>query len=272
MRTGRVVAGAVLALLVALVALPFYWAVVASLTPEARLFEGAVLWPREPVLEHYRALFVERDFVTPLRNSLVVAGATTALCITLGAPAAYAVARLAFRGRSLVLGLVLAVSVFPQVSLVSPLYVMLRALRLIDTHAGLVLPYTTFALPLAVWLLVGYFRQLPADLEEAALVDGATRLEALRHVVLPLAAPGLATAAVLTFVYCWNEFLFALSFTVSPERQTVPVAIALFRGQYQVPWGQILAAAVVATAPVAAAVLVLQRRIVQGLTAGAVKG
>lgn len=272
MTRGRLLAGSALALLVLLAALPFYWTVVASLTPEAALFEGATLWPRAATLDHYRALFRERDFWTPLRNSIAVASATTALCILLGAPAAYAVARLRFRGRGAVLAVVLAVSVFPQISLVSPLYVLLRALRLIDTYPGLILPYATFAMPLAVWLLVGYFRQLPADLEEAALVDGATRLQALRYVVLPLAVPGLATTAVLTFIYCWNEFLFALSFTVSPERHTVPVAIALFRGQYQVPWGQILAAAVVATAPVAVAVLLLQRRIVAGLTAGAVKG
>ncbi len=161
---------------------------------------------------------------------------------------------------------------FPQISIVSPLYLVLRSLRLIDTYPGLVLPYMTFAMPLTIWLLVGFFRQLPRDLEEAALVDGATRWQAFTKVLLPLAAPGLATTAILTFIYCWNEFLFALSFTLGPERQTVPVAIALFRGQYQVPWGQILAAAVVATAPVAALVLVFQRRIVQGLTAGAVKG
>ena len=134
------------------------------------------------------------------------------------------------------------------------------------------LPYLTFAMPLTIWLLVGFFRQLPAELEEAALIDGAGRLRTLWEIVLPLAAPGLATTAILTFLYCWNEFLFALSFTLGPERHTVPVAIALFRGQYQVPWGEILAAAVVATAPVAAIVLVAQRRIVAGLTAGAVKG
>ncbi len=127
-------------------------------------------------------------------------------------------------------------------------------------------------MPLTVWLLVGFFRQLPGELEEAALVDGATRWQSFTKILLPLAAPGLATTAILTFIYCWNEFLFALSFTLGPERQTVPVAIALFRGQYQVPWGQILAAAVLATAPVAAMVLIFQRRIVQGLTAGAVKG
>ena len=149
---------------------------------------------------------------------------------------------------------------------------MLRDLRLITTYPGLVLPYLTFAMPLAVWLLVGFFRQLPAELEEAAMVDGATRLQTLRQVVLPIAAPGLAATAILTFLYSWNEFLFALSFTLGPERQTVPVAIALFRGRYQVPWGQILAGSIVATLPVAVVVLAFQRRIVQGLTAGAVKG
>ena len=269
---GRWAVTAGLALLVLLMALPLYWAVVASLTPEAALFDGAPLVPRAVVLEHYRALFDERDFWTPIRNSLVVAGSTTVLCVSLGTLAAYALARLRFRGRGPLLGFILAATMFPQITVVSPLYLLLRALRLIDTYPGLVLPYLTFAMPLTVWLLVGFFRQLPHDLEEAALVDGASRWQAFVRVELPTAAPGLAATAILTFLYCWNEFLFALSFTLGPERQTVPVAIALFRGQYQVPWGQILAAAVVATVPVAAVVLVFQRRIVQGLTAGAVKG
>ena len=192
--------------------------------------------------------------------------------MSLGALAAYALARLRFRGKAPILAFVLAVAMFPQISIVSPLYLLLREVGLINTYPGLVLPYLTFAMPLTVWLLVGYFRQLPRDLEEAAMVDGASRLRVLREVVLPLAAPGLVTTAILTFLYCWNEFLFALSFTVGPERQTVPVAIALFRGRYQVPWGQVLAAAVVATVPVALLVLAFQRRIVQGLTAGSVKG
>ena len=224
------------------------------------------------VFDHYRALFTERDFGLPIRNSLVVAGATTLFCVTIGSLCAYALARLRFRGKALLLGVILAVSMFPQIAIVSPLFLLLRSVRLIDTYPGLILPYTTFAMPLAVWLLVGYFRQLPAELEEAAMVDGASRLRAFRDVIVPLALPGIAATAILTFVYSWNEFLFALSFTLGPERQTVPVAIALFRGQYQVPWGQVLAAAIVATAPVAALVLAFQRRIVQGLTAGAVKG
>jgi ABC-type glycerol-3-phosphate transport system permease component len=259
-------------LLIAALVLPFYWAIIASLTPEARLFDTPALIPRDLVLEHYRALFSERDFWIPIRNSLVVAGSTTVLCVTLGALCAYALARLHFPGKTALLGLVLAVSMFPQISVVSPVYLLLRELRLINTYPGLILPYLTFAMPLAVWLLVGFFRQLPPELEEAAMVDGASRLRTFGEVVLPVAAPGLAATAILTFLYSWNEFLFALSFTLGPERHTVPVAIALFRGRYQVPWGQILAASVVATAPVALVVLGFQRRIVQGLTAGAVKG
>lgn len=261
-----------LALLVVASAFPFYWAIVSSFTPESRLFRSPSLFPADLVLDHYRTLFSERNFWVPVRNSLIVAGTTTAFCVAIGGLCAYALARLDFRGRSLLLGVILAVGMFPQISVVSPLYLVLRQLRLINTYPGLILPYLTFAMPLTIWLLVGFFRQLPAELEEAAMVDGASRLRAFREVIVPLALPGLATTAILTFVYSWNEFLFALSFTLGPERQTVPVAIALFRGQYQVPWGQILAAAIVATAPVTLLVLAFQRRIVQGLTAGAVKG
>lgn len=251
---------------------PLYWAVISSFTPESRLFGATSPVPGTLVLDHYRALFDTRDFWTPVRNSLVVAGLTTVLSVSLGAACAYALARMQFPGKAVILAFVLAVSMFPQISIVSPLYLLLRGLGLLNTYPGLVLPYLTFAMPLTIWLLVGFFRQLPAELEEAAFMDGAGRLRTIHEVVLPLSAPGLATTAILTFLYSWNEFLFALSFALGPERYTVPVAIALFRGQYQVPWGEILAAAVVATAPVAAIVLVAQRRIVSGLTSGAVKG
>ena len=261
-----------LALLLGFAIFPFYWAVIASFTPESVLFQSPSLVPHAGTLEHYRALFSERDFWIPIRNSLVVAGSTTILCVTVGAFAAYALARLDFPGKRPMLAFILAVTMFPQIAIVSPLYLLLRKVHLINTYPGLVLPYVTFAMPLAVWMLVGFFRQLPRELEEAALVDGASRWQALVKIILPLAGPGLATTAILTFLYCWNEFLFALSFTLGPERQTVPVAIALFRGQYQIPWGQILAAAIVATLPVAVVILAFQRRIVQGLTAGAVKG
>ncbi len=259
-------------MLAAFALLPLAWSLLASFSPESSLFGGGgSVLPSSLVLDHYRELFTRRRFWLPIRNSLVVAGATTAFCVCIGALAAWALARLRFRGRTAVLGFILAVTMFPQISIVSPLFLLLRTLHLIDTFPGLILPYMTFAMPLTVWLLVGYFRQIPIDLEEAAAVDGASRWSILTRIVAPLALPGLATTAILTFIYCWNEFLFALSFTLGPERQTVPVAIALFRGQYQVPWGEILAAAMIATLPVAVVVLLFQRRIVEGLTSGAVK-
>ena len=251
---------------------PLYWALQSSLTPEARIFDGPALLPAPIVLDHYRALFVERAFWIPIRNSLVVAGTTTLLALAAGTPCAYALARFHFRAKGALLAGVLAVSMFPQISLVSPLFLLLRSLGLINTYPGLILPYLTFAMPLTIWFLVGFFRQLPAELEDAAMLDGASRWRTFHEIALPLAWPGLATTGLLTFLYSWNEFLFALSFTLGPERHTVPVAIALFRGQYQVPWGEVFAAAIVTTAPLAVVILVAQRRIVQGLTAGGVKG
>ena len=261
---------AVLLAIVALYLFPLGWMMLASFRPEAQLFGGAATGTL--TLAHYRALFDERGFLLPIRNSIVVAGLTTMVAIPVAALCAYALARLQMRGKAVLLALILAVSMFPQISVIAPLYLLLRDLRLIDTYPGLVLPYVTFATPLAIWLLTGFFRQLPRDLEDAAMVDGATRVRVLADVVLPLAAPGLASTAILTFLYCWNEFLFALSFTLGPDRHTVPVAIALFRGRYQIPWGEVLAAAVVATIPVALMVLAFQRRIVAGLTSGAIKG
>ena len=272
MTPARGAATGVTVLLVLMLLFPIYWAIVSSLTPESRLFGAAALVPQELVFDHYRVLFATRDFWTPIRNSLVVAGSTTAVAVALGSICAYALARLRFRGKAPVLAFVLAVSMFPQISIVSPLYLLLRELRLLNTYPGLVLPYLSFAMPLTIWLLAGFFRQLPADLEEAAAMDGAGRLRTFWTIIVPLSWPGIATTAILTFLYCWNEFLFALSFTLGPERYTVPVAITLFRGQYQVPWGEILAAAVVATIPVVVIVLIAQRGIVAGLTSGAVKG
>jgi ABC-type glycerol-3-phosphate transport system permease component len=270
--TGFRMRGAAAIVLLGLLLAPIYWMVVSSLTPETGLFQTPRLVPRAVTLDHYRALFSERSFLMPIRNSLVVAALTTLLAVPAAALCAYAIARLKFPGRGLLLALILSVSMFPQVSIVPTLYLVLRTAGLLDTYPGLVLPYVTFSAPVAVWLLTGFFRQLPRDLEEAAMLDGASRLRALRDVVVPLAAPGVATAAILTFLYCWNEFLFALSFTLGPDRYTVPVAVTLFRGRYQVPWGQVLAATVIATIPVAVLVAVFQRRIVAGLTAGASKG
>ncbi|AKF11427.1 carbohydrate ABC transporter permease [Sandaracinus amylolyticus] len=257
-------------LLLLAMAAPLALALVASLRPESEL-QGAST-AITLTLEHYRALFTEHHFVRPILNSLFVAACTTALAVPLATACAYALARMPFRGRGAVLALVLAVTMFPQVSIVSPLYLLLRAVGLVDTYPGLVLPYLTFAMPLAVWLLVGHLRALPRELEEAAFVDGASRLRTLVEIVAPPALPGIVTTAILTFVYCWNELLFALAFTVGDDHRTVPVAIALFRGQYQVPWGEILAGAIVASLPVVLLVLAVSRRVVSGLTGGGVKG
>jgi ABC-type glycerol-3-phosphate transport system permease component len=251
---------------------PLAWMVVASLRPESLLFEAGAGDLLTVTPEHYRALFRERDFLVPIRNSLVVAGLTTVIAVPIGALCAYALARLRFPGKSLLLALLLAISMFPQVSVIAPLFLALRELHLIDTYVGVALPHAAFATPLTVWLLTAFFRQIPRELSEAAMMDGASRLRIMRDVIFPLATPALASTAILTFLFSWNEFLLALSFTLGPERQTVPVAIALFRGRYEVPWGQVLASAVVATVPVAIIVLAFQRRIVAGLTAGAIKG
>ena len=176
---------------------PFYWTLTSSFTSEARLFEAPSLFPSHLVLDHYRTLFTERRFWVPIRNSLIVAGTTTFLCVTVGAFCAYALARLRFRGKRLILGLILAITMFPQISIVSPLYLLLRQLGLINTYPGLVLPYLTFAMPLTVWLLIGYFRQLPQEIEEAALTDGASGLRVFFEIVLPLSMPALATTAIL---------------------------------------------------------------------------
>jgi ABC-type glycerol-3-phosphate transport system permease component len=269
MKTGARIGAA---LLFASIALPLLFALLASVTPEAELFDRPALWPRAFTFDHYRALFEERRFATPIMNSVIVAGSTTALVLPLGALSAYALARMRFRGKGVLLGLVLSVSMFPQISIVAPLYLVLRALRFIDTYPGLVLPYLTFAMPLTVWLLVAHFRAIPRELEEAAFVDGAGRLRTLIEIVLPVTAPALVTTGILTFVYCWNELLFALAFTVGEEHRTVPVAMALFRGQYRVPWGEILAGAIVASVPIVLLVLVFQRRIASGLMAAGVKG
>jgi ABC-type glycerol-3-phosphate transport system permease component len=251
---------------------PLAWMFVASWRPESLLFDPAGAGGDGLTWEHYRALFTERAFLGAIRNSLVVAALTTAVAVPLAASCAYALARLPLRGKGALLALLLAVSMFPQISVIAPLFLAMRAVGLLDTYAGLVIAHATFATPLAVWLLTAFFRQMPRDLEEAAMVDGASRLRTMLDVVLPLAAPALASTAILTFLFSWNEFLFALSFTLGPEHQTVPVTIALLRGRYQVPWGQVLAAAVLATLPVALIVLAFQRRIVAGLTAGALKG
>jgi multiple sugar transport system permease protein len=252
---------------------PFFWTLLSSCKPASQLFRiNPPFWPQPFTWENYRAIFWDRSFYLNIVNSLVVAGTTTFICVMLGSLAAYGLARFRFRGKTAVLGFILVVSLFPPVALVSPLFLLFEQVGLINTYLALILPYLTFALPLTVWLLTAFFRQIPFELEEAARLDGAGPLRTLWEVTLPLAAPGIFTTAILTFIYCWNEFLFALAFTTNDASRTIPVAIVMFSGYHTVPWGQILAAVTVVTLPVAVLVLVLQRRIISGLTAGAVKG
>ena len=245
---------------------PLAWQALTSLWPEAELTRPL---PQALTLANYAGL--GGSFAGAVLSSLLVAAGTTAVCLAVGASAAFAVAKLEFRGRSLLLGGALAISMFPPIATVSPLYLVLRAAGLRDSLAGLVLPYAAFALPLTLWLLTSYFRALPDEIYRAALVDGCTPWQAFVHVFLPLSWPALATSAILIFIFSWNELLYALSFISTPSKRTIPVAIALFAGEHVEPWGQIAAASVVATVPLALFTLAFQRRIVAGLTAGALK-
>jgi len=253
---------------------PLLWMLAASFRPEAEIFSNNSLIPPNPSLANYKAIFRNDDFVRALGNSVWVAGWTTVLAITIGSFCAYALARLRFRGKFFILGLVLAITTFPGIAIAAPLFKLWSNIGLFDTLTGLIIPDLTFALPLAIFILVSFFKEIPKDLEEAALVDGATYFQAFRKVVVPLAAPGMATAAILVFIGAWNEFLFAITLTSTPQARTVPAAIAFFTGAttFEVPIGTITAASVVISIPLIVMVLLFQKRIVAGLTAGAVKG
>jgi trehalose/maltose transport system permease protein len=255
----------------ALYAVPFFWQLLTSLKPESALLRLPPLLPATLTLEHYRVVLAQSALPRALGNSLAVAVAVTALALALGFPAAYALARLPVPGRrALLLGIV-ASTAFPQITTVSPLYLLIRALGLRDTWTALVLAQTSFALPLTIWLLSGFIREIPAVMEESAAMDGAGSVATLRWVIGPLVAPGAASAALLTFLFSWNEFLFAYTFTATDASRTVPVALALFPGVFEVPWGDIAAAAMLASVPTVLIVVGLQRYLVRGLLAGAVK-
>jgi len=252
---------------------PFYYAVLTSFRSGTDLFRVAYL-PHGFDLSNYTAVFERQPFGRNILNSVIVACAVVALSLFLGTTAAYAFGRVAFRGRSLLLVTILAVSMFPQVAVLSGMFELIRSLGLYNSLAGLVLANLMLTLPFTVWVLTTFMRDLPREIEEAALVDGATPWVTVRRVFLPLMAPAAVTTGLLAFISAWNEFLFALTFTLTNEQRTVPVAIALMSGStaYELPWGTIMAASVIVTVPVIALVLVFQRKIVAGLTAGAVKG
>ena len=251
---------------------PFAWQVVTSLKPPAELESLPPVLPASPTFAHYEAIFATQPFGRLLANSFAVAGATTLAALALGSLAAFALTRLRPPGHRQMLVGAIALSMLPPIATVSPLFILVNAAGLRDTLAGLALVYTGFALPLATWLMAQFFRGIPAEIYVAARVDGCSAARAFRRVMLPLAAPGLAATGLLVFVFAWNEFLFALTLTSSVAARTVPVGIALFPGIHDVPWGEIAAGSVVATLPVVALAIAFQRRVLEGLTAGAVKG
>jgi multiple sugar transport system permease protein len=252
---------------------PFYWLLNTSLKTGSDLSSGDLL-PPSPTLDNYTSTFENADFTMALRNSAIIAGSVTVLSLVIGSFAGYALARLRFPRKFLILALILSISTFPPIAIAAPVFDLWNDIGLFNTYLGLILPSLTFGLPLTIYILASFFRDIPRELEEAALVDGATNFQAFRKVIVPLSAPGVVTAGLLVFIFAWNEFLFAITLTSTPDRRPVPAAIAFFTGstQFEDPLGTISAASVIVTVPLIVLVLLFQRRIVSGLTAGAVKG
>ena len=252
---------------------PVFWLLMLSLKSPATIGDGRLI-PATWSLENYKGIFQQTIFTRALVNSIGIALISTLLAVSLATMAAYAITRLDFPGKRALLTLALAIVLFPPISIVGPLFDMWRDLGLFNTWPGLIIPYMTFTLPLAIYVLAAFFREIPPDLEEAAEVDGATPGQALVRIIFPLAAPGIFTTVILVFIFAWNDFVFAFALTATSSAQTVPAAIALFPGasQFTQPTGSIAAAAIVVTVPIVVMVMFFQRRIVAGLTAGAVKG
>lgn len=253
---------------------PFIYMLSSSLKSGAALFDPG-LWPRQPSLNNYTALFAgAQPFGRHLANSIWVATLTVAAALLLAVTASYALGRIRFKGKGLLLLAILSVSMFPQVAVLSGMFELIQALGLFNRAVGLVVPYTLFTLPFTVWILTSFMRELPGELEEAAIMDGCGPLRIIFQVFLPLLWPALVATGLLAFVGAWNEFLFALTFTIEDAQRTVPVGISLIAGAtaFETPWGSIMAASVIVTLPLLGLVLVFQNRIVSGLTAGAVKG
>ncbi|MEZ4523305.1 MAG: carbohydrate ABC transporter permease [Thermomicrobiales bacterium] len=256
---------------------PFYWAFRSSITPDADLFATPVQYfPENPTLDNYRSVLEDDNFIRALLNSTIVAASVTILALMVGAFASYAIGRFSFRGRTPVLYIVLAMTMFPQIAVLGSLYTLITDLGLFNSLWSLIITYLMFTLPFTVWVLTTFFQQMPRELEEAAYVDGATPFQVFYKVLLPIAAPGLVTTGLLAFIAAWNEFLFALSFTQTPDKFTVTLAIFRFEpqtaGGFEIAWGQIMAATIIITLPLIILTLIFQRRILAGLTAGAVKG
>ena len=254
---------------------PLLWMISLAFKPPSDIVSGTPQFlPTKFTLDNFAQIFSNPLFTSALINSIGIAIIATLISVVIAMFAAYAIARLEFRGKKVLLSLALGIAMFPQAALVGPLFDMWRGLGIYDTWIGLIIPYLTFALPLSIWTMSAFFRQIPWEMEHAAQVDGATAWQAFRKVIVPLAAPGVFTTAILTFFFCWNDFLFAISLTSTDSARTVPAALAFFQGAsyFESPVPYIMAASVIVTIPVVILVLVFQRRIVAGLTSGAVKG
>ncbi len=271
--TKRVSFYALVILIVVIMVFPFYYAILTSFKSGTALFQVTYL-PVEFNFANYVQVLTSASFLQNLANSIIVATAVVLLSLLLAVTASYALSRVNFRGRGLLLMTILAVSMFPQIAVLAGLFELIRFYGLFNTLWALIFSYTIFSLPFTVWVLTTFMRDLPVEIEEAAIVDGATPWIIITRVFMPLMWPALVTTGLLAFIAAWNEFLFALTFSSSNSTRTVPVAIALFSGnsQYEIPWGNIMAASVIVTLPLVLLVLIFQRRIVSGLTAGAVKG
>lgn len=269
---GRVLLYLFIVLYALMMLTPILWVLKMSLVTDRELYATPpTIWPTTFTLDSYTAIFTHGPFSSSLVNSTIVAGLTTVVCLLIGSLAAYALARLKFFLASPIQSLILAVVFFPTVSIIAPLFLEFRQLHIINTYAALIVPDTLFSLPLTVWLLVTYFKELPRELDESARVDGAGIIGTLRWITMPLAVPGMVTAGLLTFIYAWNEFLFANTFSFTPSVQPSTVVIPNFATIYTVKYGWQAAAAIVVTVPLVILVFLFQRRIVSGLTAGAVK-
>jgi len=252
--------------------LPFVWFFITSLKTEIEVTAIPPTLIPTGSFDFYRSSIQQYDLLHFLKNSIIISGTTTAITLVLAIFAGYSLARLRLPFKGFILGSLLAVSMFPQISIAGPVWRLLQALGWLNSYQGLILPYVTLTLPLGVWIIASFFKELPEELEEAARIDGCGHLQTLFRIMLPLAAPGIFTAAILIFIYAWNEFFFALLIMTQQDYQTLPVGIALFQGQYTLPWGEIAAASTIATIPLVLLVFIFQKRIMRGLAAGAVKG
>jgi len=252
-------------------AFPYYWTFMSSVVPESELYKTpATYFPHNPTLKWYK-IVLGSSFPKNILNSCIVATSTTIICLILGSLCAYALSRLKLNISYIILGIILAVRMFPAISIAPPLYVVFRNLGLINTYLGLIIPYNSFALPLTVWLMTAYFNTIPSQLEDAAKIDGCSPLKAMTKVVLPLSLPGFITTFLLVFVMTWSEFFFALLMTYTDKAQTVTVAISQFRGIHEIRWGEMAAGATFVSFPIILLVIIAQKRIVSGLTTGAGK-